>query len=148
MDKQTGETPGEYNTLDPLTFEADHHTDLWIARRVMGWPEIHEKDRYRFYLDRGGVIIGNRAEIFRYGTIPDAFRPSSKMEDAMEVAHKMKSKGWWYHISGDPQNKDVMVIFGRDKGESQDELHSTYAEFEPLAICRAAGLAVMSETHG
>jgi hypothetical protein len=133
-------------TLDPLTFQADHHTDLWIARRVMEWPDMKEFEPIHDYFHFGGVIIGgDRPTFFRYGTIPDTFQPSSRMEDALEVLRKMKAKGWWYHISGDPKNKDVMVIFGKDKGKEQDDIHSAYAETESMAICRAAGLAVMSE---
>lgn len=147
MVSKTDETPGSYKANpDPRTFEVGHHTDLWIARHVMEWPEITETDRYVDYVDRGGVIVvDHRPEIFRFGTIPDLFTPSSKLDDAGVVLRKMKEKGWWYHISGDPKNKDVMVLFGQDKGQADDEIHSAYAETEPLAICRAAGLAVLSE---
>lgn len=128
-------------TLDPLTFEVDHHTDLWIARRVMGWPDVKEKDQLRDYFHFGGVIIGgDRQTIFRYGTIPESFMPSSKMEDAVEVLRKMIKKGWVYSIHGYPAEKGNMVVFSK---VSQD--YSATADLESLAICRAAGLALVNE---
>lgn len=136
-------------TLDPLTFEADHHTDLWIARRVMGWPDMKEFEPIHDYFHYGGVIIGgDRQTFFRYGTIPDTFLPSSKMEDALEVLRKMKAKGWWYSITSNPKAKVTMAMFGQDKdGEMDLNFVSADAETETLAICRAAGLAVMNESH-
>lgn len=135
-------------TLDPLTFEVGHHADLWIARHVMEWPDMKEFEPIHDYFHYGGVIIGgDRQTFFRYGTIPDTFLPSSKIEDAAEVLLKMKAKGWWFHISGDPKNKDTMVLFGKDKGKEQDDIHLASADLLSLAICRAAGLAVMSEKH-
>lgn len=126
--------------LDPLTFEADHHTDLWIARRVMEWPDIKENDNIHDYFHFGGVIIGgDRQTIFRYGTIPDLFQPSSRMEDAAEVLRKMIKRGWVYSIHGYPADKGNMVVFSKTGLD-----YSAVSETEPLTICRAAGLAVMS----
>lgn len=126
-------------TLDPLTFEVGRHTDLWIARHVMEWPVIGPHDRYVDYLERGGVIAVDRAEIFRYGTIPDTFLPSSKMEDAAEVLRKMQTRGWVYTLMGIHKD-DIRVVFSKDRSD-----YVAKAETEPLAICRAVGLAVLSE---
>lgn len=127
-------------TLDPLTFEADHHTNLWIADRVMGWPHISEQDPYAHYIGHGGVIIDDRPEIFRFGTIPDSFMPSSTILDALAVLRKMVDLGWIYVIHGTPNDKNVLVVFTK----REQEYHGS-AETESLAICRAAGLAVIGE---
>lgn len=136
-------------TLDPLTFEVGHHTDLWIARRVMEWPDMKEFEPIHDYFHFGGVVIGgDRPTFFRYGTIPDSFLPSSKMEDALEVLHKMKTKGWWYSITSNPKHKSIMAMFGQNKEGVMDlNFVSAEAETEPLAICRAAGMAVFSDTY-
>jgi ABA sandwich protein len=124
-------------TLDPLHFEVSGHTDLWIAQYVMEWPVIAENDRFVDYLEHGGVIVVDRPDVFRYGTIPDRFQPSSKLEDAGAVLRKMIKKGWVYSIHGYPAEKGNMVVFSKT---AQD--YSATAETESLAICRAAGLAV------
>lgn len=130
-------------TLDPTTFQADHHTDIWIAQNVMGWPSIKEIEPFVDYLHYGGVVIGNhRPTIFRFGTIPDVFMPSSKVEDAKEVQRKMKGLGWDCMISELANEDNVMVIFS--KSHQSTETIAT-AETESLAICRAAGLAVIGE---
>lgn len=126
--------------LDPLTFEADHHTDLWIARRVMEWPDMKEENDFNHYLQFGGVIVGGfRQTIFRYGAIPEIFMPSCKMEDAVEVLRKMIKRGWVYSIHGYPADKGNMVVFSKTGLD-----YSAITQAEPLTICRAAGLAVMS----
>lgn len=125
--------------FDPLTFEVGRPTDTWIALRVMEFIVIGVNDRYQDYLEYGGVIAVDRPEIFRYGTIPDAFLPSSKMEDAVEVLRKMQTKGWVYTLMG-VHKDDIRVVFS--KGTTD---YVAKAETEPLAICRAAGLAVLSE---
>lgn len=128
-------------TLDPATFQPDHHTNLWIADRVMGWPVVSEKDSYAHYIGHGGVIIGDRPEIFRFGTIPDTFMPSSRIEDAVMVLRKMVELGWVYMIHGSPKDKTILVVF--TKSETVESFAT--AETESLAICRAAGAAVIGE---
>lgn len=130
-------------TLDPLTFQADHHTDLWIAQRVMGWPIIRENKPFAHYLGHGGVIVVDRPQIFRFSTIPDAFMPSSKIEDAVEVLRKMRDLGWSYIVDGDPSVTTTLVMFSR--GQYED--YTAIAETESLAICRAAGLAITGQKH-
>lgn len=127
---------------DPLTFKIGHHTDLWIALHVMEWPVIREWMPYSDYISaHGGVIVDDRAQIFRYGTIPDNFLPSSKMEDALEVLRKMIKKGWDYVITSKSETRITTVVFTKTIGRPAT------AELEPLAICRAAGLAVLSEQN-
>lgn len=128
-------------TLDPLTFQADHHTDLWIAARVMNWPVIKEGEQLGHYLGHGGVIVVDRPEIFRFGTIPEAFMPSSLILDALAVLRKMVDLGWIYVIHGMPSDKNILVVFTK----KNQEYHGK-AETESLAICRAAGLAVIGGT--
>lgn len=125
--------------FDPLTFEVGRPTDTWIALRVMEFMVIGVNDRYVDYLEYGGVVSVGRPEIFRYGTIPDAFLPSSKMEDAAEVLRKMQTKGWVYTLMG-VHKDDIRVVFSKGTAD-----YVAKAETEPLAICRAAGLAVLSE---
>jgi len=128
-------------TLDPLTFQTDHHTDLWIADRVMGWPTIREGEPLAHYLGHGGVIVVDRPNIFRFGTISEGFMPSSRIEDAFEVMRKMKELGWTCVIHADPAEKTTVVMFS--KGEYEDYFAS--AELESLAICRAAGLVIVGK---
>lgn len=129
-------------TLDPLTFEADPHTDLWIAARVMGWPVIQENEPLGHYLGHGGVILVDRPTIFRFGSIPDSFMPSSKIEDAKEVQRKMSQAGWDCMINEVANEHNILVVFSK---VHQDTEAIVTANTESLAICRAAGMAVMGE---
>lgn len=130
----------DMKTLDPLTFEADRHTDLWIASRVMEWPVVQEWQPFKDYLEFGGIIIDDRPQIFRFGMIPDAWMPSTNIADSAVVLRKMIEKGWVYSIHGYPGEKGNMVVFTKAKQE-----FSATAKTESLAICRAAGLAVIGE---
>jgi hypothetical protein len=118
---------GEMTREEILSMEAGRELDALVAVEVMGWHNDHEVPYYDWVQESNEVIH-----------ISKRWSPSSDIGAAWEVVEKMIANGWWNTDIG--FGSGIVVSF--DDGSTT---HQAKADTAPLAICRAALLAVMEE---
>lgn len=104
-----------------MKLEAGQEINELVINHVMKWALIHRGDFDYTYNDG---VYGARIN----------WSPSSEIADAWIVVEKMQSKGFCFDADGNALRKRFRFGVGQEIGE---------AETAPLAICRAALLAIM-----
>ena len=100
--------------------------DLLIATKVMGWGDCVE------HHPMGWILVGP----YHVGM----WSPSTEIQKAWEVVKKMNGNGYIVRINSGPDSAMCRII-----DSNGDGIASNFCETAPLAICRAALLAVQSK---
>ncbi len=120
--------------------------DCWVAKAVMGWPEIGVFDNYYVFRERGhrGGICDGLPQKFPYGRglIPSDWRPSTEIADAWDVVEHFKKKFHEIGVShsGCPTEWWDCLIFA-SHGSSR-VLAREGAPTTPESICKTAITAI------
>ena len=122
-----------------MQLEAGEEMYTLIAREVMGFEFIDAPRGYRPYWKgiHNGILV--ELEV-------DAYFPSHEIFDAWHVIEKMRSDGHEVYISTTYGGWDCTIA--HDNGEPEENhrvtmLGTAHEDTVPLAICRAALLAVL-----
>lgn len=124
---------------DILSMSAGKELDELVAEKVMGWKRTGQcwKD------DRGNT---RTIELTSFGS----FEPSQDISAAWEVVEKLKDGYQYFYTGWDYPTETYFAQFieaiatDDEVGVELREINSI-SETAPLAICRAALLAVMEE---
>ena len=125
--------------MDVEKMEAGPELDILMCKHVMEWAYDDAPPGYPAGWDKPE---GQWVRI-------DNFCPSEDIADAWQVVEKLKEKGYYTYVT--TENPCRCAIYdsnsgGWDKAGSWDErLAETTAATVPLAICRAALLAIQQE---
>jgi hypothetical protein len=125
-----------------LNMPAGREMDALIAKKVMGWsadPEGYWLDRKNEYADTGWGLF-KQDETKNHPACKE-YNPSADIRAAWEIVVAMEEKDIWFELANVVPNSDPIVyeakfIGGRDGAYACEDT-------APLAICRAALLAVM-----
>jgi hypothetical protein len=109
-----------------LNMPAGREMDALVAEKVMGWRLHPHKTHW----------MTNNNNFRRIGT----FLPSDDISAAWEVVEKMKEKGRLYLIVSDDIGYKAEILLN-----DPVPMATAQCDTAPLAICRAALLAVMEE---
>lgn len=130
--------------------EAGREMDQIIATEVMGWPEIipgevsHEEQPLVCFIGRDRHIEVRQREV-RGIWIFERWSPSIDIAPAMEIVEKLRDRHG-ITISAGPEDEgmDDWVVTVKEYGYRpfQDQTWEARADTLPLAICKAALLAV------
>jgi len=136
-----------------LNMPAGREMDALVAEKVMGWINVEKTTWSNFRAD--GTRFGGGEEL--RGTPPNHYdinpvmypvkNYSTDIAAAWQVVEKMQAAHEWYFHFG---NKLYIFNIVDDNGEPEEDhritlvAHNT-SHTAPLAICRAALLAVMEE---
>ena len=78
-----------------LQLEAGIEIDLLIAELLMEWPRIDDETPFRTVKECGGCIVNGTPEKFpEIGGIPKKWNPSIRLDHAIDVAEKLRERGW------------------------------------------------------
>lgn len=79
-----------------MELRAGLELDVLIAEVLMSWPRIGDNEPFRLHKEHGGVIVNGVPEKLpdSGGTIPEQWRPSTELKDAVLVAEKLREDGW------------------------------------------------------
>lgn len=120
---------------------ADIETDRLIAEKVMGWTWDKYKRVYRVDPDDNSLFGNGWGD----DESPNGyFEPSIDIKAAWEVAEKVSGIYQFYicsNFSNLPDKQWMVAFQPQNDNDSYDDL-TAYAESAPLAICRAALLAI------
>ena len=128
--------------------------DALVAEKVMGWTRIPSNHPYRWYNDRGGVIVEGQPQKFpcydkanaTYGGIPDDWRPSSSIAAAWEVVEKLSGPDFDHRCvivsKTDMTDEKWGCEIGNTQAAGSDGASYAVADTAPMAICLAALNAV------
>jgi hypothetical protein len=142
------ESAGKMTRDEILNMPAGEEIDKLIAEKVMGWHIQEEKGGRNQWLDSDGHY---QHMVSRYDGYEDAedfeticWHPSESILWAWEVVEFLRRRFWSTNIvCWDFSDKWVITCEHRTgHGEPKKTLYAD-AETAPLAICRAALLAVM-----
>jgi hypothetical protein len=118
---------------------AGAEVDLLVAQLVMKWPVIGANEPFREYKGYGGIICNDSPGMFQeFGTIPKNWHPSINISDAWAI---VQLRGSHWEVSRGRDVYQATCVFFGEMGEGTSIAR---AETAPLAICRAALLAVTS----
>jgi len=132
-----------------LNMPAGREMDALIAEKVMGWNILTKPDGYRYWADTDGEFAcGVPPEEGYFEDEEDLhllkWHPSESILWAWDVVEVLRGKFWSTTITQwDHSRKTVVTCEYRSgRGEHKAPLYAD-ADTAPLAICRAALLAVM-----
>jgi hypothetical protein len=146
-------------TIDYATMPAGAEIDALVATRVMGWPTIGMNTPFREAGNAHGVVVREDdgwLKPMRFARVGDAcplddsWRPSTDIAAAWQVVEAVIHRGRYVHDDNRDGMTDCRLMFHPyDRTwECRFSWSSAYSveasDFSlPLAICRAALLAVL-----
>lgn len=110
-----------------LGHPANDCLNRWVAEKVMGWNLEYRDGNYSWR-------TGKRYKAYY-------FYPSSYIVDTWEVVRKMHKQGYLMDIESGWEKENIEVY--NVKFYKPSSISNAFAPTAPLAICRAALLAVM-----
>jgi hypothetical protein len=119
-----------------LNMQADRELDALVAEKVMGWvAEVGLNDRAYW------VNKNDQRRYFVEGW--DHWNPSERISHAWQVVEKMKQDNpeWFIDVKWHAFDKKWSVVI-TDMHVGYNNVLRAYGRTAPLAICRAALLAV------
>lgn len=120
--------------------EAGYEINKLIAINVMGWTLVnnHGFAGGRFWIGHGGSF-GDMSESY----LPDF---SGELAPAFSAIEKMCEKHFRFEIGGNFMGLGhKYAAFDNEQWADQNPLYKAWADTTPLAICRAALIATISE---
>ncbi len=121
-----------------LNMKAGREMDVLVAKKVFGWKLVKNKGEAggSFWTGHGGVFGDmHKSQTPEYST--DIFA-------SWEVIQKMHEMKYRYALRGHFRGSDLHIAeFDDQDWADSNPLYNAIADTTPLAICRAALLAVM-----
>ena len=128
-----------------LKMGAGPELNTLVAEKVMRWKHISTRTPYRTVRDDGGCIMGGVPQIFSVGLIPETWRPSLEISDAWAVVEKLRKMDFCcIDVYSDHYYAwECRMRRLEDSHKGPWRINSFSCDTAPLAICRAALLAVI-----
>lgn len=122
-----------------LKMPAGRNMDVLVAKIILEINVITDTNNFRFYFENNGQYPG-KAPFF------DVPKYSTDISAAWDIVQKMCKKHFRYEVGGNFMGLDhKYAAFDNEQWADKNPLFKAFAETTPLAICRAALLAVMEE---
>lgn len=125
-------------TINPAEMPAGRELDGLVAERVMGRCPHREQRRYVHQSDTGFECVACGKDVYGRENCP-AY--STSIEAAWQVVEKLKADGWWIAVEHEAPD-DPERAWGACLSPNPHLPVWEMAETAPLAICRAALMAV------
>lgn len=147
------------NRDDILKMEAGREIDALVAEKVMGWkPWLEQRGEYTYIIwqkpndrepwfrSRDWKSLQKNYEPFEGKYDPHKhieilnFKPSTDISAAWELIKEMSAKGYWCYMG--TLSSESYAVFTKESLVPLEKGRASVYDL-PLAICRAALLAVM-----
>ena len=129
-----------------LGVKAGPELDLLITEKILGWkrsdsPAFWKCGAKFALMDRQGYKICPKCQVYGYST---------EIERAWEVVEKMMAKGYNYTIRGnfEGNGKHWCGFDHQNWADSNPIFQSPLCNTLPMAICKAALIAVLEDENG
>jgi hypothetical protein len=129
---------------ESATITAGLITDLKILDEVLIWRQKHAQDEeppdHPFF-----EVVNNKIVLHKEpGKVIEGWSPSTRFDDAMEVAWELEQRGFIIGInSADSQRRGICVVFDLPDRKMPGQSAQTL----PLAICRAALMTMKNDDY-